>query len=652
MALAAPVRADDLASGDAALDTLLDVQVESASRYAQSRFDAPSSVYIITREEAAALGHMTLGDMLQRLPGVQIAGDRDYSRIGVRGIDRPGDLGARLLVTVDGLRINDAIFDQALPQYEFPVVAEWIKRVEYLPGTGSSIYGSNALLGVVNAVTIDGADEPGLNLRTSLGSFGSRRLVANYGSGGGLDNDDVFIGLAAYRTDGEQLALPELGSAGNPLGLSPLRDTESYVGLLLKARHDAWRVLVTGTMREQDIATAPAGTVFGVPGTHYRDQSLYAELAWDNGWAGDLRPSARVHWGYSGFLADYLYAGDTADAEPIVNVDDIRGTWWGTDTRVQWRGWTNHMVVTGIEARYIDNAHLVNEDRASGERFLDLRQSATTVGVYAQDEWRVSERVALTSGLRVDRLPVGGTRTSPRLALVLRPDGGQAVKFSIGQAFRSPNMIERFYNDGGIFQIANPSLRPERILSTQAAWESALGPSTLMTIAAYRHSLSDLIELVGLPGGLTQHRNVGTAESQGIEIELAHRAENDWQWRFSVSRQSARGGDQPLSSSPQWLGKAELISPTVHGWQIATEIDALSRRLGERAGPGMPARDLAGSVRWNSQLSFQPSATQRLAVRVVNAGNADTDDPVSAGNVLTRVPRPARTLWLDWRIAL
>lgn len=613
------------AEGDpTSLENLLEVQVESASRYAQSSFDAPALVHVTTREEADALGHMTVADMLDRLPGLYIATDRDYGRIAVRGFERPGDWGSRLLVTVDGLRINDPMYGQALPGTEFPVVAEWVKRLEYVPGPGGSVYGNNALFGVVNAVTLDGADAPGLRLRTSAGSFGSRRMVAQYGS------NELFVGLAGYHADGERLKLPELGARPG------LRDAENYAALLIKARFGAWQWLSTATVREQDIATAPFGTVYGAPGGSYRDVAAYHQLGWDAGWIGDLRPSVRLMHGYGGFVGHYVY--------DRLNIDDTAERWAGIDARVQWRGWTNHMVIAGLEATRVYDARMRNYDVQPVRSILDRRLQTHDAGLFVQDTWRVSEPLALTGGLRIDRLANGEARTSPRVALVWRPDAHQAWKLGAARAYRAPNLAERYYEDGGVSQVGNPRLGTERMVNVQASWERALGPATLLTLSAYRNAMSDLIELTPREAdGPWIYRNIGSAQSNGIELDVVHRAESQWQWRASVALQRARSLGAPMSNTPWLVAKGHLISPLVRNWQAAVEADALSHRSGAVRVPGM--------VVWNAMLRYRLGEQQQLGLRVLNAGDRRASDPAALDNALQQVPRPRRSFWLDWRAA-
>lgn len=621
------------ADAAAGLESLLDVQVESASRYAQSTFDAPASVHTGTREESAGLGHTTMGDMLSRMPGLYIATDRDYGQIGLRGLERPGDWGSRLLVTVDGLRVNDPMYGQALPGTEFPVVAEWIKRLEYVPGPGGSVYGNNALFGVVNAVTLDGADAPGLRLRAGAGSFGGRRAVAQFGRQNG--GTDVFLGLAASRSKGEALELPEFGSAADPLGRSGLHDAEHYVAAILKLRHGPWQWLSTATVRRQDVVTAPFGTSFGQAGW-YRDSAAYHQLGWDGGWSGDLRPSVRLMHGYGGFAGHYPY-GST------LNVDDTVARWIGLDARLQWRGWTNHMVIVGLEATRVYDASLRNFDRNPDRSVLDREVRAHDAGLFVQDAWRLTENLSLTSGLRLDRLALGETRVSPRLAMVLRPDPQQALKLSAGRAYRAPVLAERYYEDGGVSQVTNPQLGTERIQTLQASWERALDASTLLTLSVYRNGMRDLIELRELDSGAWRYENIGSTRSQGLEIDVVHRTESQWQWRASLARQQASAGGRPLTNTPRWVAKGHLITPVVQRWQGAVEADVLSSRRGE-------AR-VAGYVSWNANLSYRLAPEQRVSLRVLNAGDVRASDPAALDNPMLRVPRPRRAVWLDWQAA-
>jgi outer membrane receptor for ferrienterochelin and colicin len=120
--------------GTASLEELGNIQVYSASKHMQSASDAPSSVTVITADEIQKYGYHTLADILETVRGFYITYDRDYSFVGVRGFGRLGDWNSRVLVLVDGHRINNNIDGQAMLGTEFLVDVDLIDRVEIIRG--------------------------------------------------------------------------------------------------------------------------------------------------------------------------------------------------------------------------------------------------------------------------------------------------------------------------------------------------------------------------------------------------------------------------------------------------------------------------------------------------------------------------------------
>src|SRR5579871_1402685 len=129
MAWAGPPKASpDLT--DQSLADLMNIRVYGASRYIQPASDAPVSVTVVTRDEIDKAGYRTLGDILRAVRGFYISYDRQYSYVGVRGFSNPGDYNTRVLLMVDGHRMNDAIYEQAMVGTEFVLDVNMIARVE------------------------------------------------------------------------------------------------------------------------------------------------------------------------------------------------------------------------------------------------------------------------------------------------------------------------------------------------------------------------------------------------------------------------------------------------------------------------------------------------------------------------------------------
>lgn len=110
---------------------------------------------------------VTLSDALASLPGLYSTYDRQYHFLGARGLSLPGDFNSRVLVTINGNRINDATYDQGPTGRDFPLDINMIERIEFIPGPGSAVYGQNAMLGVINIITRSGSGANGVELSTS-----------------------------------------------------------------------------------------------------------------------------------------------------------------------------------------------------------------------------------------------------------------------------------------------------------------------------------------------------------------------------------------------------------------------------------------------------------------------------------------------------
>lgn len=636
-ALAAP--AED-PPDDKALEALLKREVQGPSRYAESLMDAPASVSVLERRESDALGHQTVGDLLARLPGVYLSNSRTYSALGLRGFNRPGDYSSRVLMAIDGQRVNDAIYDQGLPQLELPVMAEWVKRVELVHGPGSSVYGSNALLGVVNVVTLNGADAPGLTVQGSLGEQGLRRAEMHYGASTAADRD-LFIGLNLQRSAGENLYLPELGT---PDGWVRGLDGERQAALLAKVRQGPWRLSLNAVRREKDAATAPYGTLPGVPGTYYVDSLALAEIAYDDGWQDDVRSSLRLSVAGYDFRGRYVFG----QAPDRINKDVATAQWTTLEGRILWRGLLNHQLMVGAEVRTSPRGVQRNFDIEPHNAILDSNVTQDSIAAYAQDQWRLSSTLHLTTGLRADHVRGFAPAVSPRAVLALRPDERESFKLVWARSFRTPNLYERFYDDGGDTQLRNTALKPEHVNSAEAAWEYLLPSGHAFTANAYDTRMDRLIEQVPLSDDANapvQYRNVGRVRLRGVDLGVEQHSAAGWMWRTSASWMKARNdAGERLSNAPSWMFKGHVVTPEWQRLQLGAEWQLLGARLGPTPVPS--------SAAVNAHLRWRLDEGQSLALHVSNALDRRNFDPSTPDVALRSIPQPGRALRLDWRFAL
>src|SRR4030067_2443702 len=119
------------------LEDLMKIEIAtvySASKYEQKVTEAPSSVSIITSDEIKKHGYRTFADILRSVRGFYVTYDRNYSYVGARGFGRPGDYNTRILLLIDGHRLNDNVYHQAPIGTEFVLDVDLIDRIELIRG--------------------------------------------------------------------------------------------------------------------------------------------------------------------------------------------------------------------------------------------------------------------------------------------------------------------------------------------------------------------------------------------------------------------------------------------------------------------------------------------------------------------------------------
>lgn len=550
------------------LEQLMSMEVYSASRFNQKTTQAPSNVTVLTSADIRAYGWRTLADALRSIRGVYTSNDRSYSFVGARGFLRPGDLNARFLLQINGTRINDPIFDQALLGGEFPLDLELVERIEYVPGPGSSIYGTNAFFGVINVITRRAQDIEGARATLEAGQGRTRGGSASYA----WRNADAELVIGANRTlsDGRDLYFPEYGASA--VGL----DWEHASRFYARGQWEPWSLMLLNGERTKSIPTASFGQPFNVPGSQTLDRLRMVDLGYRNTILylhGEL--TARVYHG------DYYYEGHYVNQVPYgtINRDITHARWWGADFSLFMQPGVAHKLVVGLDYQYNHELSQKNFDTEPLAVYLDDKAKGKRLGVYLQDEITLAEGVLLNAGLRYDRETSTGGVFNPRLALIAEVAHGTTVKAIYGSAFRAPNSYELFYGiDGQGGQLANPELGRERIRSHELSLARRLGTNARFTLSAYANEASSLITQVQDPElGLPIFRNFAHATARGIELEYERCFARGASLRASLARQRVSATSNEVNS-PHWLAKLNAATRLSGAWHAGLEGQFVSTR--------------------------------------------------------------------------
>ncbi len=565
------------------MEQLLNLEVYTASKFTQKVSEAPSAVSIITAADIKAYGYRTLADILKSIRGMYVTNDRNYSYVGTRGFSRPGDYNSRVLLLLDGYRLNDGVYDGALVGTEAIVDVDLIDRVEFVPGPGSAIYGGNAFFGVLNIITKNGKNIGGAEVSGEAASFETRKGRVTYGnrSEGGLD---VLLSASNYRSRGENLFFPEFNDPATNNGVARNLDYDRYDQLFTKFSYGAYSLDVAYSERTKGIPTASFQQVFNDPRSQTVDEQAFINLKYYDKPSTSLDVQASLYYGHYAYAGDYVY-----DYPPVtVNRDETRSDWWGGELRLLSTAFDRHKVIYGAEFRNDVHRDQSNFDRDPFASFLDDHRSKQTYGVYAQDEFSLSDSWILNAGLRQDHSTEDETATNPRLAVIHKFTPMTTAKLLYGTAFRAPNAYEKYYVTDGSQYKANPDLKPEKIKTYEVVLEHYLQNDFRFTGSVFSYKIDNLISLTLDPAdGLFVFRNIDAAEAKGIELEAERiwsggtrlRASYSWQ----LAKDSATG--TRLSNSPRHLAKMNFTTPFFGDvWRAGTEIQYMGERTTPRGG--------------------------------------------------------------------
>lgn len=551
--VSAPAGAQDDPTSSDAIEQLMNTEVTTvtgASKYQQELTDAPASVSIVTADDIRKGGFRNLAETLNSVSGFYTTYIRSFHNIGVRGFSPLGDFNTRILLLLDGHRLNDGLYESAPMGSDFPVDIDLIDRIEVIRGPGSSLYGTNAFLAVVNVITRSGRDIRGGELSASAGSFSS---FAGRGTGGGkLGGADLMISGSYRDTAGHrQLSFPEYAATNN--GIAQNLDGEQTFDVLAKM---SWRdvsLLIMHQTRDKAVPTAPYETIFNDSRQKIGEHRALAGVSFNHsaGWA-DI--SARLTYNRYGVESDY----------PIttgLNRDDNQGEWVGSDLLAS-KTFSDHLVTVGVEHRWQFTQHLHNFYDGYPSVGLDVNHHSLVQGYYIQDEYHILRQLILNAGLRVDHYETFGYTTNPRGALIWKPRNTTVLRLTYGEAFRAPNAYEQFYADGTT-QKGNSNLRPEKVHTAEVGWDQFIGENIRTTASCFYTRISDLLEQITDTDGMLVYMNRSRVESKGVEFQAEGKWENGFSGRLNYSYQHSTylGTSQPIANSPHTLLKGALTVP-------------------------------------------------------------------------------------------
>ncbi len=468
--------------------------VLSTAATPSSRSMQGSSVTVITEQDIRERGYQTLTDALRGVPGldlVQRGGQGKFTSVFIRGAN-----SEHTKVLLDGIPLNDPSTPGR--QFDFSnILLDDVERIEIVRGPQSTLYGSDAIGGVINITTKRGSGPPVAYTRVLGGSFDTYHQIGGLSGG----NDKLYYSFsgAYFDTNGFSAVSPRFGGVE--------RDgfhSGSIAGRFGWTPNEAWDfdVVLRYIDSETEIDGFLADNLLVNASEEFflRTQGRYTMFD------GRLR-----------HLAAFNFANYNRDAPGGFQQffdGETRQFQWRTD----WTVWDTEASRNELSVAAEYWQEMARIDNFGGP--IDAGQFSRTV--WFEDRLSLSDTLHVTAGFRHDDYNRAGTANTWRVTSRwwLRPD--TAVHGSIGTAFRAP-AIAQLFGFG-----ANPALRPERSRGWEVGVERRFFADRLVADVTYfRNDFDDLI-INGPPPTFT-FMNIGRARASGIELTT------DWQLTAATS---------------------------------------------------------------------------------------------------------------------
>jgi len=570
---------------DLSLEALLDQKVTSANKRPQSLSDVAAAAYVISTDDIRASGAKSLPEVLRLAPGVDVARiSADRWAVSIRGFT--GFFANKLLVLVDGRSAFSPSFNGVLwNSMQFPL--ENIERIEVIRGPGGSVWGVNAVNGVINIITKSSRDTQGTQILMGAGS--ELRTFAQARHGGMLGKDATFSVYAKGEKgdDSTQLSGESAhdGYDHQSAGFRMDRDTGD----------DVWQL--TGDLYHQhskgmSVIPDPSAPLSG----YWRTETYTNRLS-----GGNLQARFTRRLGPSSTLAAQLsWSHNVADLSVLACLQqDV------VDAELQhtFRLGARHDVTWGLAYRWY------RDDATAGPtaNFVHERETLRVASLFGQDEYALTEHLRLTLGARLDYQKYTGSEFQPSLSLLWNLDARRSLWASVARATRIPSRGERT-GAVSVDVIPPPALGPlpvltvvrgnaridaEKMNSIELGYRGQETEKLFVDVTAYIHDYKDLITTAGpdFPG-LQMHSgylvlpvnfdNVGALTSRGIELATSWQLNPAWRVRGTYTYSTVDGSraEVALGNPPKH------ILSVLSSWRIDehTDVDLWLRHVAKRNG--------------------------------------------------------------------
>jgi len=579
---AAEPRVADLT--DLSLEQLTNIEVTSVSRRAERLADAPASVYVITGDDIRRAGVNSLPEALRLAPNLQVArtSASGYA-ISARGFNSTS--ANKLLVLIDGRSVYTPLFSGVFWDAQ-DVILEDVERIEVISGPGATLWGANAVNGVINVITRSAEASQG----ALLGAGGGNRESGGTGRYGGKIGTDGH-----YRVYGKYFdrANTELASG------MEVRDgaQKGQVGF----RAD-WGGASRGFTLQGDAFTGKSDQA--QPGRTSID-GINLLGRWNQQLAGGSDIRVQGYYDHT----ERNIPGTFREVLDILDVEFQHGIPLAASQRLLWGG----------GYRYARDS----VQNSAALAFLPADRNLDWANLFVQDEIKLSASMELTAGLKLESNDYTGWEYLPSVRLAWKPSADQLLWTALSRAVRAPSRLDRelFAPGNPPFTVlaGGPNFRSEISNVFEIGYRAQPVSVISYSVTAFYHEHDHLRSLEPAPGGGFVFANLMEGTTKGVEAWGSYQVTG--MWRLS-------GGivllDQDLERKPGSLdptGPSALGNDPAYQWRLRSamnltdrhQFDIIVRGVGALPSPAVPAYTAV-----DARLGWRPSREMEFSLTLQN----------------------------------
>ncbi|OGB23674.1 MAG: hypothetical protein A3I66_24410 [Burkholderiales bacterium RIFCSPLOWO2_02_FULL_57_36] len=563
------------------LEQLADIVVTSVSRRQERLADAAASIFVISHEDIRRSGATSLPEALRLAPNLQVARiDSHQYAITARGFN--SSTANKLLVLIDGRTVYTPLFSGVFWDAQ-QVMLEDVERIEVISGPGGTLWGANAVNGVINVITRSAQDTQGTLV---VAGAGNRKRGAAARTGGKLGENGHYrvYGQGFDRAHSERAGGIAVRDAGRTGQVGFRADFGEQVDRFT-LQGDAYRGRIEQVPAEKEIS--------GV--------NLLAR--WDRRLANGSALHVQTYYDHT----ERDHPGTFSEKLDIFDIEFNHAL----------QPALGHKLILGAGYRYA-------RDRVGNSAvlaFLPAERNLEKGNIFIQDEIALRPDLDLTLGLKAESNPYTGFEYLPNLRLAWRPNHNSLLWGALSRAVRAPARIDReFFVPGSPpYQIAGgPNFRSELANVFEIGYRAQPTSSVSYSVTAFHHDFSRLRSVEPSPiGEMLENRIGGTMT--GIETWGSYRVTDAWRLSAGLVAMNQRLRRDPGSADLR--GLPALANDPKRTWMLRSmfditprhEFDLTVRHVGDLPNPAVPAYTAV-----DAQLGWRPDPDVEISLSVQN----------------------------------